>query len=62
MTDTSQEIKKLQLKIWLAKSPMERLQRLMIDNDALINFWKEVKPTLENTKPSIHTNLPTSNL
>jgi hypothetical protein len=45
MTDTTQDIKNLQLKIWLDKSPMERLRQFMTDNEALINFWKEVKPT-----------------
>lgn len=44
MTDTNQEIKNIQLKIWLEKSPMERLRQLMIDNEALIKFWNEVKP------------------
>jgi hypothetical protein len=44
MTDTSQEIKNIQLKIWLDKSPMERLRQFMIDNEALIKFWNEVKP------------------
>ena len=45
MTDTTQDIKNLQLQIWLDKSPMERLHQFMTDNEALINFWKEVKPT-----------------
>lgn len=44
MTDTTQEIKNIQLKIWLDKSPMERLRQFMIDNEALIKFWNEVKP------------------
>jgi len=44
MIDTTQEIKNLQLKIWLDKSPMERLRQFMTDNEALIKFWKEVKP------------------
>jgi hypothetical protein len=39
MTDTPQHIKALQLKIWLAKPPMERLKQMMIDNEALIRFW-----------------------
>jgi hypothetical protein len=45
MTDTTQDIKNLQLKIWLDKSPMERLHRFMTDNEALIRFWNEVKPS-----------------
>ena len=45
MIDTTQDIKNLQLKIWLDKSPMERLHQFMTDNEALIKFWNEVKPT-----------------
>lgn len=45
MTDTAQDIKNLQLKIWLDKSPMERLRQFMTDNEALIKFWNEVKPS-----------------
>lgn len=47
--DTSQEIKNLQLKIWLEKSPMERLHQFMTDNEALIKFWKEVKKNSEDS-------------
>ncbi len=43
MTDTTQEIKDIQLKIWLEKSPMERLLQLMTDNEALIKFWNELR-------------------
>ena len=39
MTDTPQNIKAIQLKIWLSKPPMERLRQMMIDNEALIQFW-----------------------
>ncbi len=39
MTDTPQHIKDLQLKIWLAKPPMERLKQFLIDNEALYKFW-----------------------
>lgn len=45
MTDTTQDIKNLQLKIWLDKSPTERLHQFMSDNEALIKFWNEVKPS-----------------
>ncbi len=45
MTDTTQDIKNLQLKIWLDKSPMERLHQFMTDNEVLIKFWNEVKPS-----------------
>jgi hypothetical protein len=52
MTDTTQEIKNIQLTIWLKKSPMERLRQFMIDNEALIKFWNEVIPI----EKSINTN------
>jgi hypothetical protein len=39
MTDTPQHIKELQLKIWLSKSPMERLKQTLEDNVALLQFW-----------------------
>jgi hypothetical protein len=50
MTDTPQHIKDLQLKIWLSKTPMERLYQSMKDNEDLITFWKVVKPVSENKK------------
>ena len=50
MTDTPQHIKDLQLKIWLSKTPMERLYQSMKDNEDLITFWKVVKPVPENKK------------
>jgi len=39
MTDTPVYIKKLQLEIWLSKSPMERLRQMMEDNASLMIFW-----------------------
>jgi hypothetical protein len=47
MTDTPQHIKDIQLKIWLSKSPMERLKQMMLDNDALFKFWANTKKTDE---------------
>ncbi len=55
MNDTPQHIYDLQLKLWLAKSPGERLRQLMIDNDALFKFWREAKPVKNNTKKIILT-------
>ena len=43
MTDTPAHIKALQLKIWLSKPPMERLRQMMLDNEALVQFWSVVK-------------------
>jgi hypothetical protein len=39
MNDTSQNVKDLQLKIWLSKSPGERLMQFMKDNASLFQFW-----------------------
>ncbi len=47
MTDTSPNIKELQLKIWLAKSPMERLRQFLIDNEVLYKFWNDSKKKIE---------------
>lgn len=46
MNDTSVEIKKKQLEIWLKKTPMERLKQSIIDNEALFNFWKNAKESI----------------
>jgi hypothetical protein len=43
MNDTPQNIKDLQLKIWLSKSPGERLKQFMEDNTALFHFWNSVQ-------------------
>ena len=43
MNDTPQHIKELQLKIWLSKSPAERLRQFMEDNASLFQFWKMAK-------------------
>lgn len=50
MTDTPQHIKDLQLKIWLSKSPGERLHQMMKDNEALFKFWATVKKTMHKTQ------------
>ena len=43
MTDTPQHIKELQLKIWLSKSPAERLKQFIEDNEALLKFFEKAK-------------------
>lgn len=45
MTDTPQEIKELQLKIWLSKPPVERLRQMMLDNENLVRFWNKLRVT-----------------
>jgi hypothetical protein len=54
MTDTPQHIKDLQLKIWLSKSPEERLRQFLKDNEAQYKFWRAAKQQLKeqsNKKP-----------
>ncbi|AXY73592.1 hypothetical protein D3H65_06175 [Paraflavitalea soli] len=56
MNDTPQHIKDLQLKIWLSKSPAERLKQFMEDNTALFQFWKAAKKsTIEANDPTVET-------
>lgn len=58
MTDTPSDIKKLQLKIWLSKSPMERLRQMMEDNTSLIKFWMATRKSntdLSHNKVKIAT-------
>ena len=43
MNDTPQHIKGLQLKIWLSKSPAERLKQFMEDNTSLFQFWNTAR-------------------
>jgi len=47
MKDTSDEIKELQLKLWLSKTPSERLYQMLIDNESLYKFWDNVKPVIK---------------
>lgn len=43
MTDTPEHIKELQLKIWLSKSPGERLRLTLESNGQLLHFWSSAK-------------------
>ena len=40
MTDTPKHIKEFQLKLWLAKTPEQRLFQFITENDA---WWKAIK-------------------
>ena len=51
MTDTPQHIKDIQLKIWLSKTPGERLRQFLIDNEALYLAWKKTKES--QAKPNV---------
>lgn len=43
MTDTPKHIKDIQLKIWLTKTPGERLYQFIMDNDAMYKALREYK-------------------
>jgi hypothetical protein len=43
MTDTPSHIKDLQLKLWLSKTPGERLFQFLIDNDTMLQGLKNFK-------------------
>lgn len=43
MTDTPEHIRDLQLKLWLSKSPGERLYQFIMDNDAMYQALREFK-------------------
>ncbi len=56
MVDTPDHIKKIQLEIWLQKTPGERLKQFLIDNEALFRFWqqanKHINPAVKLSKKS----------
>ncbi len=52
MNDTPKHINELQLKIWLSKTPGERLKQFIVDNEVQFRFWKEGKKELEKKKKS----------
>ncbi len=43
MQDTPEHVKQIQLDIWMSKTISERLERTILDNDALFKFWKEAR-------------------
>jgi hypothetical protein len=43
MIDTPRHIKELQLKLWLSKSPMERLKQTLESNGQLLQFWSSAR-------------------
>ena len=57
MTDTPDHINALQLQIWLAKTPMERLRKMMQDNDALFRLWNVLKKQ-STTNSDLHIDVP----
>lgn len=47
MTDTPKNIKNLQLKLWLAKTPEQRFFQFITENDA---WWKAINEAKSNFK------------
>ena len=43
MTDTPEHIKQLQLKLWLSKTPSERLMQFLNDNEAFFKLINNMK-------------------
>ena len=60
MTDTPQHIYDIQLKNWLSKTPAERLEQFLTDNDAMRQALKNAKEHLHITDTV--TNLPVSRI
>ncbi|WP_295669945.1 hypothetical protein [uncultured Mucilaginibacter sp.] len=58
MDDTPLHVKQLQLAIWLAKPPEERLRHTLEDNDALFAFWDEIKKNNQQNKSGDQVNKP----
>jgi len=50
MTDTPDDIRAIQLRIWLSKPPAERLKQFMLDNDMLMQFWRTAKGNIKETE------------
>jgi hypothetical protein len=47
MNDTPKHIKELQLKIWMSKTPGERLFQFIKDNEIMFRIWKQAKEERE---------------
>ncbi len=58
MEDTSAYVKKLQLEIWLSKTPEERLTLALKMNDELNAFWNEGKKNLAAAKAQSDNQAP----
>jgi len=56
--DTPAHIKKLQLEIWLSKTPEERLTLALKMNDELYGFWNEGRKNMAASKIQNHTQAP----
>lgn len=52
ITDTPKYVQEIQLKLWLAKTPGERLLQFLTDNDAMFKAMLKVKEQLKKEKLS----------
>ncbi|MEO7312247.1 MAG: hypothetical protein ABIX01_17735 [Chitinophagaceae bacterium] len=52
MTDTPEHIKDLQLKIWLSKTPGQRIYQQLKDNEDLFHFWANAKTIDKKMDPA----------
>ena len=50
MTDTPKHIRQLQLKIWLSKTPGERLRQFLTDNDILYKAILKAKEQMKKER------------
>ena len=53
MNDTPTHIKELQLKIWLSKTPGERLYQFLVDNDKMFQAMREFKNTSDQNAGNV---------
>ena len=51
MSDTPKHVQEIQLKIWLDKTPGERLFQFLTDNDVLYKAILKVKEDIKNNLP-----------
>lgn len=52
MDDTPEHVKKIQLEIWLAKPPGERLRQFLVDNNDFFKAIEEAKKKATKKKYS----------
>ena len=52
MNDTPRHIQELQLKIWLSKTPGERLFQFLKDNDDLLKAFQKAKEEIKFSNSS----------
>ncbi len=55
MTDTPQHVQEIQLALWLAKSPGERLMQFLTDNDALYKGILDAKKNIQSQSQTEQT-------